>query len=179
MKLSRIEHSHHITQSEVRYLGGKFNFIELLKMGGNGSPKFLYNKGIEKLDAINESFDHKCLCSVELLKTGFILWWNKFQTIRAILIKYDEIEAIKINSFKVNAKPLVQTDYILTAGDIEIQIKDEKSIHYYLPASTFKKVLRFFSKKFPDKLVHKSSTEEAICSDDIIYTNIYLHGINY
>ena len=127
---------------------------------------------------MEEKFFYKSMCSIELHPKGIALWFNKKQKIHAALMHYEEIKSFSYSSFKINAKPLLQTNYILEAGYLTMETQ-ECTIDFYVPAPKHKNLVKFLNKHFRSSFSHDISTAEAICSDDPLYTSIFLHGVNY
>lgn len=179
MKVVNLEKTQRLRISDKNYIGPGFSFFEKLKMGGVGSAQFLYRDGVESWNKINEQFSYKTVCSIELNTKGIVLWMNKKQLVHAALIPFGEIEDFELKGFQINSKPLTQVNEILTAGDMKLSIKDENDITFYVPAPKYFKIQSFLAKNFQEKFHETISNEDAICSEEPLYTSIYLHGLNY
>lgn len=96
-----LPHDGKLNSEDLKYLGGKFNWLELLKLRGVGSSKFIYDSGIEAFDHLKELATATNFVNLEILKGGMVIRFKKQNFYQACLLPYDEIVDISVVSQRV------------------------------------------------------------------------------
>jgi len=122
------------------YFGGKYSFIERLKMNGIGSIKVFYQSGIPYFDEVESIENETSFVNFELMKNGFLIRLNRNQQLRYIGFQLHEILNIKLEKDHPESVLKISTlndDLLL----FKIPTRDIDSL-----AAFFKKVI--FKEKF-------------------------------
>lgn len=144
MKEVEIELSGQLVLSEKRYFGGRFSFFESLRIGGTGSPKIVYDKGITAFDEMDDGIANEMsFVSFELLKNGLIIRLNRTQKLCCVGAKLNEIEKIKLTRFKVD-DTAEGSGY---RGLLEIQEYNGSNSSFSIFTQNFNSLLQFLKKQ--------------------------------
>ena len=95
MKLIKTQPGGVLSLGEKIYFGGPYSFWEKLKMKGIGSPKMVYDSGIEEFDEEDTGVGGEVsFVSMEVLKNGLIIRLNRNNRHRSVGIRLTDIEKI-------------------------------------------------------------------------------------
>lgn len=140
-----------MTPTEKYTFGGPYSFFDKIKLGGIGSQKIVYEGGLQVFEEEEiVSYNEVVFFTMELLKNGLILYFNKRNTNRAAGIKLDQLEKVHLTikdlplSFNQFGK---STEKIIQKGLFKFQEKDNSEINFSVFAQNLSKTISFFSKK--------------------------------
>ena len=130
MQIINLSHDGQLKQREIDYLGGNFGWLAVLRMGGIGSSKFIYESGIEGFDQLKELTTASNYINLELLKEGLAIRFKKQNSFKACLLLYDAIKEILVVSQKIlvyyRGQPKIvhqaDIDIVLTTGVIKLKL---------------------------------------------------------
>ena len=121
MRVIDLSEDGQLLQRDISYLGGSFNWFEMLKLRGIGSSKFIYDSGIEGFDQLKEIATASDYVSLELLKEGLVIRFKKQNDFKACLLRYDAVKEISVVSQKVKVRYRGR-ERIVHQADVEVQL---------------------------------------------------------
>lgn len=130
-----------LSSRHIKYVGGKFNWLQILNLGGIGSSKFIYDSGIEAFDQLKELTTAANIVSLEILKGGLVVRFKKQNVYQACLICYNEVDEISVVSQRLRAiyngreKIVHQAEVNVRLSDTEFKLRLIPS--YYLDGIEF------------------------------------------
>ena len=133
-----------INHKGQEFLGGKFNWVENLKLKGVGSVKFLYLSGINDFDEIKLQSQNLDYVNLEIFKNGLAIRFSKRNIHKALLIRYDVINSINIVSQRIR-KIHRGKEIIVKKADLAINFENE-SLTLGLTPSNYTSGIEFFEK---------------------------------
>lgn len=101
MQVVNLKEDGQLKAQDVRYLGGRFSWLDVIKLRGIGSTKFIYVSGIEGFDPIKELSTALDYVSLELFKEGLVIRFNKRNNYKACTIRYAEIKEVSVTSQRI------------------------------------------------------------------------------
>lgn len=121
MRVVSLRHDGQLQQRDKQYLGRSLNWLEMFRLRGSGSSKFVYESGIGEFDQLKELSSDTHYVTLELLKEGFIIRYKRRNDYKACLIRYDEIKRIPIVSqrIRLNYRGKIR---IVHQADIDVQL---------------------------------------------------------
>ncbi|AHM59333.1 hypothetical protein D770_05330 [Flammeovirgaceae bacterium 311] len=130
VQVINLSHDGQLKQSQIDYLGGNFGWLAVLRMGGVGSSKFIYESGIEGFDQLKELTTASNYINLELLKKGLAIRFKKQNSFKACLLRYDGIKVISVVSQKIlvyyRGRPKIvhqaDIDIVLNTGIIKVKL---------------------------------------------------------
>lgn len=96
-----LDSSAQLPEKYAQYVGKTFPFFDRLKMGGTGSIRMIYLKGLNTFDEMTDLSTSLQYVSMELRQQGFVIRYSKKNIYKACLVKYNELENISIVSQKI------------------------------------------------------------------------------
>ena len=124
-----------------------FSFFEKIKMGGVGSPKMYYQKGIEYFDEVIGDYTDLPLVNIELRKQSLLIRLSIHQKNHTVALTYDEIDHIRLIDRTILPKleyaPLygnfiskIDIDFvyninIASGAEIILATNDNKTINFF------------------------------------------------
>lgn len=98
MQIINLPYDGQLSSRHIKHLGGNFNWLEILKLQGIGSSKFIYDSGIEAFDQLKELTTATNIVNLEILKGGLVIRFKKQNIYQGCLLHYDEIDEISVVS---------------------------------------------------------------------------------
>lgn len=172
MKEIRLDASGEMTPTEKYTYGGQYSFFDKIKLGGIGSQKIVYESGLQVFEEAEiVAYNEVVFFTMELLKNGLILYFNKRNANRAAGLKLDQLKKVNLTisdiplSFNQFGK---KSEKIIQRGLFKFEEMDNTSIDFSVFAQNLNKTISFFSKKpLVDKFELK--TESAPAENDYAY----------
>ena len=150
MKRVNIKPGGILAPSEKAYFGGSFSLWEKLKMKGIGSPKMVYESGIEEFDEEDTGVGGEVsFVSMEVLKNGLIIRLNRNNRHRSVGIRLTDLEKIKLTAIRIKRLLSRKEDgntKIVHRGELEIRDIHQHEFRFQVMVAEFKLVLEFFHK---------------------------------
>jgi len=162
MKVIQTNDHGELRYKDLNYYGGQYSLWEKIKKNGTGSPKVVYESGIEAFDKLKRNVSGEIgFASFELLKNGLILRLNLNQRLSCIGIRLDDIQEIKLIAYKVeinHGEIGKQKTQIVNRGELKIVCSLE-DLQFSVIVKEFKGTRKFFSKmEFDDKFHFTTGT---------------------
>lgn len=149
LRIVKTNRSGELIRPEQKAFGGTFPFFEKLKMGGTGSSKMIYHKGIPEFDMLNKGeVGMTSFVSFELLKNGLLLRLNRNQKTKCLGIQLTELQKIELIAYRIEIREErfnVRKTKIIHRGELTIQSKDGVSAEFEILSSNFKSVKKYFN----------------------------------
>jgi len=149
-------------KNDINYFGGQFSFWEKVKRKGIGSPKLIYEAGVEGFDKINRSIQGEIgFVNFELLKNGLILRLNVNQRHSCLGVKLSDVKAINLVAYRIEIKyrqfgSVIKK--IVHRGELEVVEANERII-FTIVSREFSGIKAFFEKEdFKDRFHYSIST---------------------
>lgn len=98
MQIINLPYDGKLSSRHIKHLGGKFYWLEILKLRGIGSSKFIYDSGIEAFDQLKELTTTTNIVNLEIFKGGLVIRFKKQNVYQACLLRYNEIDEISVVS---------------------------------------------------------------------------------
>lgn len=121
MRIVRLSHDGQLQQRDTQYLGRRLNWLEIFKLRGIGSTKFVYDSGIPAFDELKEASSDTHYVTLELLKEGFAIRYKRRNDYKACLIRYDELKEISIVSQRIRVSYRGKVK-IVHQADLDVQL---------------------------------------------------------
>lgn len=121
MRIVRLSYDGLLLQRDKQYLGRRLNWLEIFKLRGIGSSKFVYDSGIAEFDQLKERSADTHYVTLELLKEGFAIRYKRRNDYIACLVRYDELKAIQITSQRIRVSYRGKIR-IVHQADIDVQL---------------------------------------------------------
>ncbi|MFK7900027.1 MAG: hypothetical protein AB8B61_04645 [Cyclobacteriaceae bacterium] len=103
-------------------VGDPFSLLQILKMRGVGSPRFMIQDASPRIAEVLSS--ESCnFCNIEIRKEGIIIWFNRFTTSYAYAIPF---RSLTVFQTKKGVTIYDNTAYLL----LKKSYKDNKSYHF-------------------------------------------------
>lgn len=128
-------------------LGGQFSFLNKVKLGGIGSPKLIYQKGIKEFDQLKTANQDLNYINFELFPNAIVGRFTKKGESVGVIISQEEIEKIQFESRRIK----ISTRWgVRIVQDATIQFKLHGSIYllFHCPVTFYKPAKHFFSKSW-------------------------------
>ena len=128
MQIINLPYDGQLSSRHIKHLGGKFNWLEIMKLRGIGSSKFIYDSGIEAFDKLKELTTATNIVNLEILKDGFVIRFKKQNIYQACLLHYNEIKEISVVSQRLRViyngreKIVHQAEVNVRLPDIEYKL---------------------------------------------------------
>lgn len=153
MRILEIIENGVLSIEDTEYFGGRFSLWENLKRGGVGSPKIIYQSGIEEFDKIKRNVEGEIgFVNFELMKNGLILRLNINQRMRCVGLRLDEIEAINLVAYRIAVTGIGKNkSKNIFRGELEL-LDSGNSMKFLVHERDFKGLKNFFQK---DELADK------------------------
>ena len=139
-----------LRRKDLIHFGGAYSFWDKLKLGGTGSPKVVYESGLEAFDAQKRHTSGEIgFINFEIMKDGLILRLNMNQRLFSVGFKLSEIEKINFTAFTIDINNSLLNpgkEKIVNRGEIEI-VTPEHRIEFAVIVKQFKGITQFFMKK--------------------------------
>ena len=152
MKKVQLKNNGQFTIRDLDYFGGKYSFLQRLKMDGVGSSKVIYISGIPYFDELSHFIENETpYVNFELMKNGLLVRLNRNQKTRIIGFQLHEILDVEL---KTNIRVDENASYrliIKTLYDDLIQLK--------VLIQNVKAIRRFFSKSVFEEKFQISFTD--------------------
>jgi hypothetical protein len=150
MKKIELKNDGEMDIRDIKYFGGKYSLLERIKKKGIGSPKIIYESGIDEFDRLNRNVAGEIgFVNFELLKNGLILRMNLNRKYGYIGIRLHELTAINLVGYRVAIKQKKfgkTTTTIIHRGELEILELDER-LKFSVLVKDFKGITNFFQKE--------------------------------
>lgn len=105
MKPLKTNSNGELTKNDINYFGGQFSFWEKIKKKGIGSPKLIYEAGVEEFNKINRGIQGEIgFVNFELLKNGLILRLNVNQRHSCLGVRLSDVKAINLVAYRIEIK---------------------------------------------------------------------------
>jgi hypothetical protein len=149
MKKIKTNKNGELTNKDIRYFGGEYSFWEKVKKRGVGSPKIIYESGIEEFDNLKRNVEGEIgFVNFELLKNGLILRLNLNQRFGWIGMKIDELKEINLIGYRIKIKQRrlgkIETK-IVHRGELELIEKNE-TLKFNVIVREFNGIKRYFER---------------------------------
>ncbi len=92
MRIVELSDSGIVNKRYTHELGGEFSLLEKMKQLGIGSPKMIYNSGLEVFDTVKKVNQDINYVNIELFRKGIIIRFKKRNKFLAALIPLHEIQ---------------------------------------------------------------------------------------
>lgn len=162
MELISLDEAGRLSYHHLKALGGKFGWLEIIKLKGVGSSKFIYDSGIPTFDQISKVSNALDYVSLELLKKGIVIRFQKKNIFRACIFSFDEIQKINITTYRFKIHTRRGTK-IVKQADVDFHLKTSK-IRLKLTPSFYKSGISFFNKpklkEFSTFILHPKLMDE-------------------
>lgn len=149
MKKIELKNNGEMEIHDLHYFGGKYSLLERIKKKGIGSPKIIYESGINEFDELKRNIAGEIsFVNFELLKNGLILRLNLNRRHAYIGIKLDELTTINLVSYRIKIK---QNKFgktitkIVHRGELEI-IEQTNKVKFSVIVKDFDGIKKFFQK---------------------------------
>lgn len=129
MKVLNLSQDGQLKARDIQCLGGNYNWLEVIRLGGVGSSKFIYVSGIEGFDSIKALSTASDYVSLELLKGGLAIRFKKQNDYKACTFLYEDVDEISVTSqrvrlrFRGREKIVHQADVDVQLGSAEFKLK--------------------------------------------------------
>ena len=139
LKIVQLKNNGRLTIKDKEYFGGKYSFIQRIKMNGVGSPKVIYKSGIPYFDELSSFVENEVpFVNFELMQNGLLIRLNRNQKTRIVGFRLDEILMVKY--FKT------QNDDNVTAQQLRITTVNEDQLQFRVVTQNIKTIKEFFCK---------------------------------
>lgn len=162
MKKLRTKKNGLLTEKDLSYFGGAYSLWEKIKKKGVGSPRIIYQSGIEAFDELYvDTANEIGFVNFELLKNGLILRLNVRQKTSCIGIRLSEIKKIHLIGYPIEVKG----NKNVYRGELKI-VESESVLNFSVLTRDFKKITGFFEKAELVSRFNYSLRSEVPESDD-------------
>jgi hypothetical protein len=148
LRIVKTNRSGELIRPEQKAFGGTFPFFEKLKMGGTGSSKMIYHKGIPEFDLLNKGeVGMTSFVSFELLKNGLLLRLNRNQKTKCLGIQLTHIKVIKLLAYRIEIREKrfsIHKTKIIHRGELTIESKDGGLAEFEILSSNFESIKKYF-----------------------------------
>lgn len=138
-----------LNKKDLRHFGGQYSFLEKIKMKGTGSPKIIYESGIEEFDKLKRNITGEIgFVNFEILKNGLILRLNVNQRFSCIGIKLDELNEINLVGYKIKIRARNLQGYlhkIVHRGELEFTTTN-KTLKFNIIVREFENIKKYFER---------------------------------
>lgn len=150
MRVVKTNQAGQLLKSELKAFGGAYNFWEKFINNGVGSPKVIYEEGIEVFDEQDRGVAGEIsFVSFELLKNGLLLRLNQNQRMLCLGVNLSEIEGISLLAYEIEIKKRKYRKWrtrIVHRGDLTIRERDGVSTSFSVVTREFETIKSFFDK---------------------------------
>ncbi len=148
MKLIKLNNNCELSSKDVRFFGGHYSFFEKVKMDGIGSPRIIYDSGIEAFDQIKRDVaGETSFVNFELLKNGLLLRLNVNQRLACIGLRLIDIKEINLFGYRLEIDVRYSADArVVHYGELEI-ITTNGNLKFTILVNAFESILNYFIKK--------------------------------
>lgn len=101
MQVVDLSHDGKLNPKDIQSLGGSFNWLEIIRMRGVGSSKFIYHSGVNGFDEMKRISAASNYVTLELFKRGIAVRFQKQDRYRASIFQYAEIKEILVTSHEM------------------------------------------------------------------------------
>lgn len=158
-----LEKTIYLEEEDLERYGGRYSFLEQLRLGGVGSAKVVYESGIIAFDEICQRLSQEpCSISFELLKKGLIIRLYSNHHIRAVGVLLRDIEFINFRGTEVAVQQRgmgLFKNKIRREGKLWIITQSGAIVVTYVSPQNYNSVKAFFEKK-PFQGLFNSSIEK-------------------
>ncbi len=116
MQVINLSQDGQLRHRDICYLGGCFSWMEVIRMGGVGSSKFIYESGVDGFDQLKEVTTASNYVSLDLHKEGLAIRFKKQNDFKACLLRYDDIEEIKVISQRIRVFRMYMESFMRYRG---------------------------------------------------------------
>jgi hypothetical protein len=153
IELSNISNTRFIQQK----IGVHYSFFKKLKLGGVGSTKVVYLKGVSVFDEIKNSGQDLDFVNFELYPKGLIIRYSKGNKKKGLIIHKSEIDQILFESTKVKVHFRNGTKIVHEAV-IKLLLDSGSTISFYVPVSFYKSTKPYWLKDWlADIIIYKEN----------------------
>lgn len=150
MRIVKTNQAGELTRGDAKAFGGTYSFWEKLKYKGSGSPRIIYEKGLEVFDAMDRGISGEIsFVSFEILKNGLLLRLNQNQRSLCLGVKMTEIEEISLTGFRIEVREKKLgnlTVRIVHRGELTIREKEGPLTTFSVVVRDFEEIRSFFDK---------------------------------
>lgn len=138
---------------EERYLfGRRYGIKDMLKYGGVGSPKVIYDSGIAVFDSLDRSLEGEIpYASFEHRRKGLIIRFNRNQRLAKVGILYEDLRLVRMTGFRVNivrSAIAYNRRKVVHRGELELLDVTGQSSKFLVTVNSFKGIMYFFQKTY-------------------------------
>lgn len=150
MRVVKTNRSGELTKPEQKAFGGAFSLLQKWKMGGTGSSKIIYQKGISAFDELNKDEEGVIsFISFELLKNGLLLRLNRNQRTKCLGILLSELKKVALEAYRIEIIEQgisLNRIEIVQRGVLSVIPKEGESATFEVISSNFKSIKAYFEK---------------------------------
>lgn len=138
-----------------RYLGGECSFHQAVKLGGIGSIKIIYEKGINEFDSVSELNKDLNYCSFQRFKNGIAVFMIKKGIGSTIAFRFSEIMKIRLDITPIRIRRRF-FNKIVHKADLKILTRDAQ-IDFKVQTSSFKSFDRFLDRHLSEIEIQRTT----------------------
>lgn len=130
-----------MTEKDKTYFGGKYGFLERIKIRGIGSPKVIYKSGIPHFDELDDRVVENEIpfANFELMKNGLLIRLNRNLRTRYVGIQLSDYKGV---IFQKGSEGKYKMELLNSNND---------SFHFQIYVAHLSGVQAFFNKKLFSK----------------------------
>lgn len=164
MRLIKTNKSGQLIKKEIKFYGGEFSTLEKIKLGQIGSPKVIYDYGLEDLDILSRNIEGEVTyINFEILKNGLIIRANCNQRQIVLGLKLSETKSIDLIGKRLTTETddmQIVNKKIQNEGMMRIQTTDSTMIKLIIQSQQYNDIVKFFSMlPFQNKFHHSIEIE--------------------
>ena len=156
--------------SITKVLGKDYSFYQKIKMGGTGSAKMVYLKGVRHFSKLSGTSRTASYVNFQLYPGGLVLRLSKSTSTDAVIISKKEIDSILVECRKVSIRYdsyFKDSIYKLTFDAfITISLKESETVQLYCPQTFFKPMKSYFKKGWLGKKTRFTISPEPPIKDN-------------
>lgn len=149
MKKIILKDNGQMTKRDQSFFGGKFSFLERIKIGGIGSAKVIYQSGLDYFDELNQHIENEIsFANFELLKNGLLIRLNRNQRLRYVGYQLNEVLSVSLVGTLIGEEN--KQSY---AGQLRLNMLEGEQLQFRIQSNYFYNIKSFFEKSlFENKL---------------------------
>ncbi len=139
-----------ILDIEFSKLGGQFPLKEKIKLGGVGSTKIIYDKGVAEFDLLRNNLVCEPLyANFELLRNGVVVRCYLNNRLKAVGVRYVDISTIHLLGYRIKIKTKGWGRIVYKTvhrGELLLALNSSGTIELSVPTVSYKSVKKSFER---------------------------------